>query len=211
MTEQREDYLEIIYDLCERNEKATHKDICQKTGNSGSSVSEMIKKLKKAGYVYVEDNGIYLTDEGNAITKKIISKHRLWESFLHDYLKIPWEKVDQYAHKLEHDTDEYLMGQLNEFLGLPKFCPHGGIIFENFQGEIQSKLLSDCVEREEVIIASIYDDKELLIYLKEKNISLGDKVVVKKKNNFDMSVEIEHKGKTMEFSKKVSESIHVKK
>lgn len=45
-----------------------------------------------------DDNS--LTKEGEKIAKYIVSKHRIWEDFLVDVLKLSWKTVDKQAHLL---------------------------------------------------------------------------------------------------------------
>ncbi len=209
MTKERLDYLKIIHKLCEYEGSATHKRICQETNNSGASVSQMMKKLEKSDLIYYENNDIFLTVKGNEEAEKILSKHRLWELFLHKYLKISWDDIHMHADKLEHATNDELMDKLNIFLGNPTSCPHGGVIFENSKKNNNTLLLSEAKENENYLIHKIWDEKELLIHLNDKNLNLKDTIKIVKKNQFDNSIVLECKGKLIELTKKVSDLIKV--
>ncbi len=209
MTKERLDYLKVIHKLCEYEGGATHKRICQETNNSGASVSQMMKKLEKSELIYYKNHEIFLTIKGNKEAEKILSKHRLWELFLHKYLKMSWDDIHMHADRLEHATDDELMDKLNIFLDKPSSCPHGGVIFKNSKKNNNSLLLSEAKIEKVYVIHKIWDEKELLIHLNEKGLNLKDTIKIVKKNNFDNSIVLECKGKLIELTKKVSDLIKV--
>lgn len=55
----------------------------------------------------------------------LLRKHRLWEVFLHDSLGFSWDEVHDVAEQLEHVQSDLLVDKLDQFLGFPKFDPHG--------------------------------------------------------------------------------------
>ncbi len=132
MTINQEDYLKAIFELLEKNEKVTNKKISLRLNINKASVTEMLKRLINQGYVLYDDNlGFSLTDVGEVIAKKLISKHRLWEVFLINMLNYHNQNVHHEAEELEHATSDELMEMLNKFLNCPKKCPHGQTIYMN--------------------------------------------------------------------------------
>ncbi len=69
----REDYLKSIYELIERNGKATNKELAAKLGIAAASVTEMIRRLCKSGYVYTDKKAIYLTENGKIKAKNLLT------------------------------------------------------------------------------------------------------------------------------------------
>ena len=64
MTPNKEDYLKIIYELSERDEKISNKQIAEKMSVSAPAVSEMVKKL------LLEDLVLKDKQTGYLLTKK---------------------------------------------------------------------------------------------------------------------------------------------
>ena len=121
MTQNREDYIKAIFKIAEREGEASNQRIADSLGVSRASASEMVKKLIQEGFVA----------EGERIAKRILSRHRLWESFLMTKLQYEEAEVHEQAEQLEHISDEKLIERLNAYLHFPKTCPHGAIIYEN--------------------------------------------------------------------------------
>ncbi len=207
MKSEREDYIKTIYKLNEMEGIATHKRICEFLDVSGASVSQMIKKLREADLVKTEKKAILLTANGEKIAKKILSRHRLWETFLNKYLGISWDKVHKHAELLEHVTDDELMEKLSQFLGNPNYCPHGGIIFDNNKDRRKTVPLTEMAVNEQSEIARVYDDSALLKYLKRKKIAIGDPFTIIEKRDFDDSIVIDITGNKIELSHKVASKI----
>ena len=82
MTQNREDYIKAIFKIAEREGEASNQRIADSLGVSRASASEMVKKLIQEGFVVAEGRQLSLSAEGERIAKRILSRHRLWESFL---------------------------------------------------------------------------------------------------------------------------------
>lgn len=134
MTGNREDYLKIIYELGGQHQKVSNKDLSKALGVSAPSVSEMIKKLLRQGFVeYSSYQGIILTKQGLKKATETRRRHLLWEVFLKEKLGYNAEDVHDEAEKLEHNTSSKLEKALDKYLNYPKTCPHGSPII----GEIE--------------------------------------------------------------------------
>lgn len=124
LSESIEEYLEIIYKLHKREDKITTKLISEELGVSPSSVTGMLKKLDKMGYVdYTPYRGVRLTAAGLRVSEKITRKHRLLEKFLCDILKIKKEKVHEEACEMEHSLSDDAERALCHVLEHPDKCP----------------------------------------------------------------------------------------
>ncbi len=209
MKSEREDYIKTIYKLIEQEGVATHKRLSESLGISGASVSQMIKKLKEVELVCSEKKAIMLTENGEALAKKILSRHRLWETFLYEYLDMPWHGIHKHAELLEHVTDDELTDKLSQFLGNPAYCPHGGTIFDNNHEKRATTPLADASINKTVTVARIYDHSALLKHLKSKNIGIGSVITVLQKSDFDASLTIKVEGNTCELSRKAAMQIQV--
>lgn len=181
-----QDYMVAIFEINETEDIATNKLISEKLSISPPSVTDMIKKMKLEGLVSVDKGVVVLTDIGHEETKKIISKHRLWEYFLRSKLNYSWVDVHDEAKSLQYITSDDLMDRLNVFLGCPVCCPHGGKIYLNSGDEKTNFLCIDDIKKGDMIkIERFSDDKDLLEYMDRKNIKLGDVLEVEDVDNFD--------------------------
>ncbi|EJZ69016.1 metal ABC transporter permease [Lachnoanaerobaculum sp. OBRC5-5] len=184
----RDDYILAIYELIEKKETATNKKIAEILGVKAASVSEMLKKLVDEGEVYTENKSILLTESGKIRARTLLTKHRLWELFLVEYLGYSWQDVHEDAKALEYVTSNGLKDRLNEFLKKPMHCPHGNEIYENHPDTDKLKKLSDVSRGISCRLHKVEDDRDLIEYLEEKKIALGDEFVVKDIDDFDDSI-----------------------
>ena len=184
----RDDYILAIYELIEKKETATNKKIAEILGVKAASVSEMLKKLVDEGEVYTENKSILLTESGKIRARGLLTKHRLWELFLVEYLGYSWQDVHEDAKALEYVTSNGLKDRLNEFLKKPMHCPHGNEIYENHPDTDKLKKLSEVSRGISCRLHKVEDDRDLIEYLEEKKIALGDEFVVKDIDDFDDSI-----------------------
>ena len=184
----RDDYISAIYELIEKKEIATNKKISEILGVKAASVSEMLKKLVEEGEVYTENKSILLTETGKMRARALLTKHRLWELFLVEYLGYSWQDVHEDAKALEYVTSNGLKDRLNEFLNKPMHCPHGNEIYENHPETDKLKKLSEVSKGVSCRLHKVEDDRDLIEYLEEKKIALGDEFVVKDIDDFDDSI-----------------------
>ena len=184
----RDDYISAIYELIEKKETATNKKISEILGVKAASVSEMLKKLVDEGEVYTENKSILLTESGKIRARTLLTKHRLWELFLVEYLGYSWQDVHEDAKALEYVTSNGLKDRLNEFLKKPMHCPHGNEIYENHPDTDKVKKLSEVSRGSSCRLHKVDDDRDLIEYLEEKKIAIGDEFVVKDIDDFDDSI-----------------------
>ncbi|WP_103981170.1 metal-dependent transcriptional regulator [Helcococcus massiliensis] len=186
---ERNEYLTTIFKLKESNKKVTNKALSKSLDIAPSSVTEMVKKLKKDGFLK-DQKTIELSQAGEEYAKDIVSKHRLWEYFLTENLKYNWEDVHEQAQLLQNVTSDKMFEDLNKFLGAPETCPHGGIIYSNLKKSNDKISLDEAKVGLEYTIQSIFDDKSLLTYINKIGLKIGDKIKVIEFNEIDDSVDI---------------------
>ncbi|MGL4669168.1 MAG: iron dependent repressor, metal binding and dimerization domain protein [Methanobacteriaceae archaeon] len=162
LSENREEYLEALYKYGSKDDFVSTNKLSSSLNISPASVTEMLKKLDKLGYVeYVPYKGAKLSIKGFRIAKTIIRKHRILELFLSDVLKINEEKVHFQACEMEHSLSGDAEMALCKILNNPDSCPDNRLIPEcNFD-------FSSCGECE-----SISNNIELIPIRKKTLISL---------------------------------------
>ena len=100
--ESAEMYLETIQILIERQSHVRAIDVANETGYTKPSVSRAMGLLKKNGHINVDANGfIMLTEEGEALAKKILERHRVLTAFLLQ-IGVSEETAADDACKMEH-------------------------------------------------------------------------------------------------------------
>lgn len=97
-----EDYLEQIYLHIERNGLARASDIADSLDVLPSSVTKMVQRLDREGYVYYERyKGIELTEKGVAFGGKLVKRHDILEEFLR-IIGVKEEKIYEDVEGIEH-------------------------------------------------------------------------------------------------------------
>ena len=93
------------------------------------SVNQMCRKLQSQGLVsYMPYRGVSITAEGERLAGRILRRHRLWEVFLVEHLRMTSEAAHETACRLEHATSEALAERLAAFLSYPQVNPEGAPI-----------------------------------------------------------------------------------
>ena len=71
---------------------------------------------------------VSLTGAGEKTALEVIRHHRLIESFLARVLGMPWDRVHEEAHRIEHVLSEDLEERIDAALERPTTDPHGAPI-----------------------------------------------------------------------------------
>lgn len=213
MTPKKEDYLKNILELGGDKQKVTSKDLGENLSISAASVSEMVQKLLKDGFVnHTPYQGIQLTKRGLEEASILVRKHRIWEVFLTEKLGFTYADVHEEAEELEHVTSERLLKKLEAFLDYPTHCPHGGMIPSEGQvvQEEEQQLLSDQMSGVTFLVTRLLDDKQLLDYLADKQIELNKIYHLKEKEAFEGTfILLDEDGNTLNISQKAAEKLFV--
>jgi DtxR family Mn-dependent transcriptional regulator len=174
-----EDYAKAIYALARRGDGAvTTNALAERLGVTPASVSAMLKKLAERGLAEHEPyRGVRLTGEGERVALETLRHHRLLELYLTEHLGVPWDRVHEEAEALEHVLSEYLEARIAAKLGHPTHDPHGDPIpdTELRIDEGDTRGLADLAVGDRGRFVRISDsDAEMLRYLAERGVALGD-------------------------------------
>lgn len=113
LSQQMEDYLETIYELCREEGVARVKAIADRLEVTTPSVVGAIKKLKDRNLVVQERYGyIRLTAEGEAIAGAITDTHEVLSSFLQEILGLDHETASRDACRIEHAVSPETVSRL---------------------------------------------------------------------------------------------------
>jgi DtxR family Mn-dependent transcriptional regulator len=210
-----ENYLKAVYHLSNAGElDVTTNAIAEEMTTKAASVSDMLRRLsEKEMVIYKKYQGVKISEKGKIAALTVIRKHRLWEVFLVEKLKFNWDQVHEIAEQLEHIKSPLLIQRLDDFLGHPKFDPHGDPIPDEnglFKEKPQVALANIKVSEEGIVVAVKDADSVFLQHLDKIGIYLGAKTRVTEKVEFDGSMEILIDGKNKLFiSKQVAENVLV--
>ena len=185
-----EDYAKAIYSLQERlGGPVPTKALAERVGVTPGSASAMVKRLATQGLVeHVPYHGVALTASGERLALEVIRHHRLLELFLAHELGVPWDRVHVEAEVLEHVLSEELEERMAAKLGHPTHDPHGDPIpsAELSVEEVETVSLSSLPPGAAGTFARMSDsDAEMLRYLGDRGISIGDRVEVVERAPFD--------------------------
>tara|TARA_B100000497_G_C7679619_1_gene411074 strand:- start:1280 stop:1936 length:657 start_codon:yes stop_codon:yes gene_type:complete len=216
LTRTEENYLKAIYKVSEKeNGRVNTNAIAAITETSAASVTDMLKRLADKDLIlYKKYKGVSLTKSGSKIATDLIRKHRLWEYFLVEKLEFSWVDVHEIAEELEHVPFDSLIDRLDEYLGHPKFDPHGDPI-PNAEGKFtiraQRSLDGFDIGKKGILLGVKEHHKDFLIYLNKLQISLGTELEILEKNNYDgsMMIKIDNNASHL-ISEKVSKNLLIK-
>lgn len=193
ITEQ--DYLKAIFSITRiENRPANTNSIAEILQTKASSVTDMIKKLAAKKLVkYEKYKPVSLTAKGQKTATSLIRSHRLWETFLVDRLNYDWSQVHSIAEQLEHIEDDELLDKLDNYLGNPKWDPHGDPIPSpdgTFPQRDETILVQLTPGEKGKISSVLQDDESFLEALNEMNICIDNTIEYIKKIDFDQSIQI---------------------
>ena len=124
-----EDYLKAVYALARSGDAVATGALAERLGVTPASATGMVKKLAAQRLVEHEPYvGVRLTEAGRRIAVETIRHHRLVETYLHQALGVPWDRLHAEAEAWEHVLSEDLEARMDAALGHPTTDPHGAPI-----------------------------------------------------------------------------------
>lgn len=184
-----EEYLETIYNMSAENEVVIGARLAEKFGVSAPTVTEMLKRLVRDGYIEMDrKRQVTLTEAGNQAAEAVLRRHRLTERFLVDVLGMQWHQVHEEACRLEHFISGAVEARVITSLNNPTTCPHGNPIpgmvpnARTYLTEHDAVRLGSIGVGEKVkilCISEVVEDEEaLILYLHEKGLTPGTELTV---------------------------------
>src|SRR5512144_911212 len=156
--------------------------LAERLGVTAGSVSAMVRKLDEEGLVaHVPYRGVTLTAKGERLALEVLRHHRLLELYLAEHLGVPWDRVHEEAEALEHVLSEDLERRIAAKLGNPTVDPHGDPIpsAELVIDEGVTRALDSLEPGARGRFVRVSDeDPEMLRYLAERGIALGEALEV---------------------------------
>src|SRR5689334_5950153 len=184
-----EEYLETIYNMRMEDEIVIGARLAERFRVSAPTVTEMLKRLVRDGYVEMDaKRRVTLTEAGNIAAEAVLRRHRLTERFLADMLGMQWHEVHEEAERLEHfisgAVEERVMTSLNH----PTTCPHGNPIpgavpnartYLKDSHAVRLSTVSNGTRVKVLCVSEVVEDEEALIfYMHQKGLTPGTKVTM---------------------------------
>ena len=215
ISQTEENYLKAIFKICEKTGKsASTNAIASEMKTSAASVTDMLKRLSEKEYIrYEKYKGVTLMELGNKIATNLVRKHRLWEVFLVEKLNFSWDEVHEIAEQLEHIQSSELVKRLDQFLGKPRFDPHGDPI-PDAEGKFTFRkqvLLSELpIGSESVVVGVQEHSTPFLQYLDRVKLTLGARIKILEIFEYDESLKVLlNDSSEFTLSSKVSQNLFV--
>ena len=121
---EQEDYLETIYELLAKTKHVRISDVAEILHVSKPSVTQMIQKLHKDGYIiYKPYTPLDLTRKGKKIALQVASRHSALTEFF-TLLGVPHHIQEKDIHGIEHCLSPVTLKRIKEvtqFLKTKKF------------------------------------------------------------------------------------------
>ncbi|MCS4484904.1 metal-dependent transcriptional regulator [Gleimia sp. 6138-11-ORH1] len=198
-----EDYVRAIYSAEEWDEKGVGvSDLANLMGVVPSTASENVRRLKEAGLVdHKPYQQVRLTPAGREQAMKMVRRHRILETFLHQVLEFSWDEVHEEAEQLEHAVSERFIDQIDKVLDYPATDPHGDPIPRKDGSVASSSPLSVLTAPTEVPleIVRIRDaEPEVLRHFESRGITPGKQVLVLEKSDVTALVGLEVAGQRVD-------------
>nr|WP_108871206.1 metal-dependent transcriptional regulator [Tessaracoccus timonensis] len=122
-------YLRTVYELLEEGVAPLRARIAERLHQSGPTVSQTVARMERDGLLVVQpDRTIKLTDEGSALARSVMRKHRLAERLLTDVIGLDLEKVHDEACRWEHVISLDVEQRLVNIIDDPVRSPFGNPI-----------------------------------------------------------------------------------
>lgn len=114
--ESKENYLETILILLNRNGSVRSVDIAAEMDFSKPSVSVAMKNLREDDCIKVDDGGyITLTERGREIAERVYERHLLFTSWLTS-LGVPEDIAAEDACRIEHDLSAESFAAIKKYI-----------------------------------------------------------------------------------------------
>lgn len=187
-----ENYLALMYIFERDKEPVQGVRLAQLLDVTPPTVTNTLKRMVRDGLVTMDKQGTYLTRAGKQSARTVLRRHMLTEWMMAGML--PWSKLHQEAHSLEHAISSEVETALFEELGHPQTCPHGNPLPGCEEAASSWVPLTGISANERVTIKRVHElaeyNPELLAFLESKGLIPGTEVFVEEVLPFNQTISI---------------------
>ena len=209
-----EDYLGIIYTLERDGEMVIGARLSELLEVSPPTVTVTLRRMVRDGWInYDKSKKIRLTPLGIEAAKKVIRRHMLTEWMLAKILKLPWSKVHEEAHKMEHSISNEVELSLIDKLDDPVQCPHGNPMPGLESMSTYWLPLADFKPGDQIVIRRIHefleDDPVLMDYFEVNQIKPGKQMKITELLPFNKTITLQVNQQSVTLGYDIAKSIYV--
>ena len=194
-----ENYLSLMYVLERDREPVVGARLAELLSVTAPTVTNTLKRMARDGLIAMDKEGTRLTKAGKQSARTVLRRHMLTEWMMARML--PWSKLHEEAHNLEHAISSEVESALYEDVGHPLTCPHGNPL-PGCEDAVSAWLpLTTISPDQSVIIRRIHElaeyNQDLMAFLEMRGLMPGAEVVVREVLPFNQTVGIEIQGQNV--------------
>lgn len=194
-----ENYLSLMYVLERDKEPVVGVLLAQLLSVTPPTVTNTLKRMLRDGLITMDKNGPCLTKTGKQSARTVLRRHMLTEWMMARML--PWSKLHEEAHNLEHAISSAVETALFEELKHPQTCPHGNPL-PGCEKVVSSWIpLTKISSNQRVVIRRIHElaeyNLELLTFLESKGLMPGAEVTIGEVLPFNQTIALEIQGQVV--------------
>lgn len=194
-----ENYLSLMYILERDKEPVLGVRLAELLDVTPPTVTNTLKRMVRDGWITMDKDGTRLTRAGRQSARTVLRRHMLTEWMMARML--PWSKLHQEAHNLEHAISSDVETALFEELGHPQTCPHGNPL-PGCEDAVASWMpLIEAPLNRPVIVRRIHElaeyNLELIAFLENKKLLPGSQVMIRELLPFNQTVTLEVQEQTV--------------
>ena len=191
-----ENYLSLMYVLELDKEPVLGVRLAQLLSVTPPTVTNTLKRMVRDGLITMDKDGTRLTKAGKQSARTVVRRHMLTEWMMARIL--PWSKLHQEAHHLEHAISAEVETALYEEMGHPQTCPHGNPL-PGAEDAVSAWIpVTEASPNDVTVIKRIHElaeyNLELLVFLEGKGLVTGAEVIVREVLPFNQTVTLEIQG-----------------
>ena len=118
-----QDYLSLIYVMERDGEPIVGAKLAELLEVTPPTVTNTLKRMTRDDLITMDKSGTHLTEQGWNAARVVMRRHMLMEWMM--VKTLPWSKLHEEAHQLEHAISSMAEEALDDQLGNPTTCPHG--------------------------------------------------------------------------------------
>ena len=194
-----ENYLSLMYVLERDKEPVLGVRLAELLSVTPPTVTNTLKRMVRDKLITMDQNGTRLTRAGKQSARTVLRRHMLTEWMMARML--PWSKLHEEAHNLEHAISSQVESALFDDLAHPQTCPHGNPL-PGCEEAVSSWIPLTTISPDQVVtIKRVHELAEynpaLLGFLENKGLMPGAEVVVREVLPFNQTITLEAKGQAI--------------
>ena len=194
-----ENYLSLMYVLERDKEPVVGVRLAELLDVTPPTVTNTLKRMVRDGLIIMDKEGTRLTRVGKQSARTVLRRHMLTEWMMARML--PWSKLHQEAHHLEHAISAEVESALFEEMGHPQTCPHGNPLPGSEEAVVSWIPLTEVPPDRNAIVKRVHElaeyNQELLTFLEQKKLMPGEEVIVRETLPFNQTITVELKSQVI--------------